>query len=121
MTTPILTAIENQDREALRELLSEDVTFNSPVRSYTGRDEVVHLLATIGSLEGDLRATRSITFVQLGELDGVLHEAWDEDGRLKELTLTLRPLGRLLKTVEEMGRALGQPAAPAQRAGGGGE
>jgi SnoaL-like protein len=102
----ILNAIANRDQEALRELLAEDVTFNSPVRSYTGRDEVVHLLTTIGGLEDDMRATRSITFVQFGKLDGVLHEAWDEDGRLKELTLTLRPLGPLLKTVEKMGQAL---------------
>jgi hypothetical protein len=102
----ILNAIANQDREALRELLADDVTFNSPVRSYTGRDEVAHLLTTIGGLDDDLRATRSITFVQFGKLDGVLHEAWDEDGRLKELTLTLRPLGPLLKTVERMGQAL---------------
>jgi SnoaL-like domain len=109
----ILKAIATQDRDALRELVAEDVTFNSPVRTYTGRDEVVHLLATLGGLEDNLRTTRSITFVQFGELDGVLHEAWDDDGHLKELTLTLRPLGRLLKAVDRMGQALGQPAGPA--------
>jgi hypothetical protein len=114
MTTPLITAVANQDRDELRELLAEDVTFNSPVRTYTGREEVTHLLATIGSLEDDLRPTRSTTFVQFGKLDGVLHEAWDEDGRLKELTLTLRPLGPLLKAVDRMGRALGEPAGPAQ-------
>jgi hypothetical protein len=113
MTTPILTAIAAQDRDALHDLLAEDVTFNSPVRSYTGREEVMHLLATIGSLEGELRPTRSVTFVQFGKLDGVLHETWDDDGRLEELTLTLRPLGPLLKVVEQMGAALGQPAGPA--------
>jgi hypothetical protein len=114
MTTPLITAVSNQDRDELRELLAEDVTFNSPVRSYTGREEVIHLLATIGSLEDDLRPTRSVTFVQFGKLDGVLHEAWDEDGQLKELTLTLRPLGPLLKAVDRMGRALGEAAGPAQ-------
>jgi hypothetical protein len=109
----ILSAIANQDRETLRELLADDVTFNSPVRSYSGREEVTHLLATIGSLEGELRPTGSVTFVQFGKLDGVLHQKWDDDGRLKELTLTLRPLGPLLKAVEQMGTALGQPAGPA--------
>ena len=104
---PTLTAMANQNRDALRELLAEDVTFNSPVRTYQGREEVIHLLATIGSLEDDLRPTRSITFVQFGELDGVLHESWDDDGHLKELTLTLRPLGQLLKAVDRMGKALG--------------
>jgi SnoaL-like domain len=107
---PTLTAMANQDRDALRELLAEDVTFNSPVRTYQGRDEVIHLLATIGSLEDDLRPTRSITFVQFGELDGVLHESWDDDGHLKELTLTLRPLGQLLKAVDRMGKALDEAA-----------
>jgi hypothetical protein len=106
MTTPILTAIAEQDRDALRELLAEDVRFNSPVRSYTGRDEVVHLLATIGSLQNELRAVRSITFLEFGKLDGVLHESSDADGRVSELTLMLRPLGPLLKVVEEMGKAL---------------
>jgi hypothetical protein len=110
----ILSAIANQDRDALHDLLAEDVTFNSPVRSYRGREEVVHLLATIGGLEDEMRATRSITFVQFGKLDGVLHEAWDDDGRLKELTLTLRPLGRLLKAVERMAAALREAAGPAQ-------
>jgi len=107
---PTLTAMANQNRDALRELLAEDVTFNSPVRTYQGREEVIHLLATIGSLEDDLRPTRSITFVQFGELDGVLHESWDDDGHLKELTLTLRPLGRLLKAVDRMGKALDEAA-----------
>ena len=37
-----------------------------------------------------------------------------ESGSLKELTLTLRPLGPLLKAVDRMGRALGEPAGPAQ-------
>jgi hypothetical protein len=114
MTTPIFTAIATQDRGALRDLLAEDVTFNSPVRSYTGREEVVNLLATIGGLEDELRPTRSTTFVQFGKLDGVLHEAWDDDGQLKELTLTLRPLGQLLKAVDRMGAALREPAGPAQ-------
>jgi len=107
---PTLTAMANQNRDALRELLAEDVTFNSPVRTYQGREEVIHLLATIGSLEDDLRPTRSITFVQFGELDGVLHESWDDDGHLKELTLTLRPLGQLLKAVDRMGKALDEAA-----------
>jgi hypothetical protein len=109
----ILRAIERQDRDELRELLAEDVTFNSPVRTYQGRDEVAHLLTTIGTLEDDMRPTRSVTFVQFGKLDGVLHEAWDDDGRLKELTLTLRPLGPLLKAVDRMGKALGEAAGPA--------
>jgi len=107
---PTLTAMANQNRDALRELLAEDVTFNSPVRTYQGREEVIHLLATIGSLEDDLRPTRSITFVQFGELDGVLHESWDDDGHLKELTLTLRPLGQLLKAVDRIGKALDEAA-----------
>jgi hypothetical protein len=108
----ILTAIADQDREALRELLAEDVRFNSPVRSYVGREEVVHLLATIGSLQQELRPVRSITFLELGELDGVLYEDRDPSGHVSELTLTLRPLGQLLKAVEQMGRALGQPTGP---------
>ncbi len=128
MSTPIVAAIANRDAAALHDLLAEDVTFNSPVRSYTGRDEVVHLLTTIGGLQEELHATRcvdapgeTVSFIETRGLDGVLDERYDGDGRVTELTLMLRPLSELLDAVKRMGAALGQPAGPAQRARGGGQ
>ena len=117
MSTPILAAMSEQDDHALRQLLAEDVRFNSPVRSYTGRDHVIHLLTTIGSLQYELRATRRLdgpqeraTFIEMraGErkLDGVLDERHDEAGRVVELTLMLRPLSELREAVKRMAEAL---------------
>jgi SnoaL-like domain len=113
MSTPIVAAIANGDAAALHDLLAEDVTFNSPVRSYTGRDEVVHLLTTIGGLQEELRTTRcvdapgeTVSFIETRGLDGVLDERYDGDGRVTELTLMLRPLSELLDAVKRMGAAL---------------
>src|SRR4051794_25083901 len=119
MSTPILTALTERDGVALREQLATDVTFNSPVRSYHGRDDVAHLLELIGGLLADLRVTRlvdapgeTVAFVSAGAgagerpLDGVLDERRDDAGQTVELTLMLRPLGALLHAIERMGKAL---------------
>jgi len=117
MSTPILTALTERDGAALREQLATDVTFNSPVRSYHGRDDVAHLLELIGGLLADLRVTRlvdapgeTVAFVSAGAgerpLDGVLDERRDDAGQTVELTLMLRPLGALLQAIERMGKAL---------------
>jgi hypothetical protein len=113
MSTPIVTAIRERDARALNELLAEDVRFNSPVRSYEGRDQVVHLLTTLGGLQTELHATRCVdapgeivSFIEMPGLDGVLDERYDGDGRVTELTLLLRPLSELLDAVKRMGAAL---------------
>jgi SnoaL-like domain len=112
----LLQAIQARDRAALAELLAEDAVFHSPVASYRGRDEVVHLLATIGGVLDDVNVTRevdTVTFVtaQVGDhqLDGMLDEIRDGDGRIAEITLMLRPLAALQAAVERMGRALRAP------------
>jgi hypothetical protein len=117
MTTPIVTAIAKGDAASLNGLLAEDVTFNSPVRTYTGRDDVVHLLTRIG----ELRATRRVdapgeivSFIEMGELNGVLDERYDTGGRVTELTLMLRPLSELLDAVKQMGAALEAEPLPSR-------
>jgi hypothetical protein len=113
----LLDAIRDRDTGALDELLADQVTFNSPVRSYRERGQVLHLLSTIGGVVEELSLARAVegpgetvAFVtaRSGDerLDGVLDVRHDENGRAVEITLMLRPLGPLLRAVERMGQAL---------------
>jgi ketosteroid isomerase-like protein len=113
----LLGAIRERDREALAAMVADDVVFNSPVTTYRGRDQVVDLLALIGSVFTGLTVTREVetaTFVRGrsngDELDGVLVEITDSDGRIAEITLLLRPLAALQSAVRRMARALAEGA-----------
>jgi SnoaL-like domain len=109
----LLEAIAGRDRDELMRLLAEDVVFHSPVQTYRGRDQVIHLLVTIGGiLEGfEVKreadgATFFATQVEEHPMDGVLDVDTDEDGRITEITLMLRPLAALQAAVARMARAL---------------
>jgi hypothetical protein len=117
-SSPLVAAIRASDRAALAGLLADDVVFHSPVTDYHGRDEVVHLLANIGTVIDDVRIRRelsrdeeTVAFVEgtVGgrPIEGVLDQIHDEAGRIRELTLILRPLDALLEGVKRMGAALG--------------
>ena len=94
------------------------MTFHSPVANYHDRDQVVHLLVTIGGVIDDVRVRRevaqgreTVTFVE-GEVagravEGVFDQVEGEDGRIRELTLMLRPLDALIEAAKRMAAALG--------------
>ena len=70
-----------RQRDALVSMLAEDVVFHSPVQTYRGREQVIHLLMTIGGVIDDVRVTREldgVTFftaeVEEHPVDGVLVE-----------------------------------------------
>jgi hypothetical protein len=111
----LLDAIAGRDRDRLNALLADDVVFHSPVQTYRGREQVVHLLLTIGGvLDGieEVRGVGTVTFfaavVEEHPLDGMLDEH-AKDGRLTEITLMLRPLAALQAAVARMARALADP------------
>jgi hypothetical protein len=117
-TTTLIDALRAADRAALEDVLSEDVSFHSPVTDYQGRDEVVNLIATIGTVVEDVRVRRELrqdretaTFIEAAvggrAVDGVLDQFHDESGRVCEITLMLRPLEALLEGVKRMRTALG--------------
>jgi hypothetical protein len=121
--TELVQALAERDGAALDRLLAANARFNSPVRSYDDRADVVHLLTTLSGMFGELSPMRewagaggAATFVTVraggDELDGVIEELYGDDGRVAEVTLMLRPLGRLLRAVEEMGRALESSPLP---------
>jgi phage major head subunit gpT-like protein len=112
----LLAAIADSDREALNALLADDVVFHSPVQTYRGRDQVVHLLTIVGGIIEDVEATREldgVTFfaatVEEHPVDGMLDEHSDAAGHIAEITLMLRPLAQLQAAVARMARALAGP------------
>ena len=116
----LLSAIRERDREALAAMVTDDVVFHSPATTYRGRDQVVDLLALIGGVLEDVTSTRqveTVTFVKGysdgEELNGVLVEITDSDGRIAEITLLLRPLAALQTAVRRMARALAEGQGPA--------
>jgi hypothetical protein len=122
-TNPLLDAIRAQDANTLDRALADDVAFHSPVRSYRHRDDVIHLLRTIGGLLGDIEARRELsgpngtaTFLSASvagkPIEGVLEQVRDGDGRVAEVTLMLRPLDAQLAAIERMGQALAAEPLP---------
>jgi hypothetical protein len=120
----LLEAITARQREALNSMLAEDVVFHSPVQTYRGRGQVIHLLMTIGGVIEDVDVTRElegVTFftaqVEEHPVDGVLVEEHGrggsrdagEGGEIAEITLMLRPLAQLQAAVARMARALAEP------------
>jgi hypothetical protein len=115
----LLSAIRERDREALGAMVADDVVFHGPATTYRGRDQVVDLLVLTGSVLEDVTSTRqveTVTFVTAHsdgeELNGVLVEITDSDGRIAEITLLLRPLAALQTAVRRMARALAEGAGP---------
>jgi SnoaL-like domain len=114
---PLLAAIAGRDRDALVELLAEDVVFHSPVQTYRGRPQAVHLLVTAGGVLEGVNVTREldgVTFftaqVEEHPVDGMLDQHADDEGRVREITLMLRPLAQLQAAVARMARALAEPS-----------
>ena len=120
-------AIEARDLETLMGLLAQDVVFRSPAvfTPYHGREQVGVLLAAVGEVLTDVRFER-----QLSSEDGADHALVfrarvgdrqvegcdflhvDDEGRIDELVVVLRPLTGLVALAEAMGRRLAPVLAP---------
>ena len=115
----LLRAIRERDRDALAALVADDVVFYSPATVYRGREQVVDLLALIGTVLEDVTVTReveTVTFIkgrsEGDELDGVLVEVKGDDGLIAEITLLLRPLPAVQKAVVRLARAMAEGGQP---------
>jgi SnoaL-like domain len=111
-------AVERRDPKRLRECLAEDVSFLSPVvfRAYEGR-EVVATILTEGAMKvfsafryvERLENERCATLIfeaRAGDRDvqGLDLLRFDEQGKVKELIVMVRPLSGLTALAEAMGR-----------------
>jgi hypothetical protein len=111
----LLDAIRGSDADTLRAMLAEDVVFHSPVQTYRGRDQTIHLLVIVGRVLDAAHVTREVdgvtffaAYVEDHPVDGVLVQRVDQYGRITEITLMLRPLAALQAAVARMARALAE-------------
>ena len=112
-------AAESKDFSQLEELTAEDVTFRSPVvfKPYEGRQALTALLNAVVQVFEDFRyveqveSGRSAVLVfkaRVGEreLDGVDVLSFDEQGRVVELMVMVRPMSGVQALAEAMQRKL---------------
>lgn len=117
---PFRRAAESKDLDLLVETLCEDVVLHSPVlfRGFEGRDTVAavltHVAATLENLtytdelaDGNTVALRFKAKVGDRELEGIDFLELDENGRVAELTVFMRPLSALTAFNEQMMVRLG--------------
>jgi hypothetical protein len=126
MTHPFRRAAEAEDPDLLRETLREDVVLHSPVlfRGFEGREAVAFVLGHVAATLEDLTYTGELTeegavalhfTANVGdrELEGIDLLELDEQGKIAELTVFMRPLSALTAFNERMGERLGsEPPAP---------
>jgi SnoaL-like domain len=117
---PFRRAAEAKDLELLTETLREDVVLHSPIlfRGFEGRDVVsqvlTHVAATLENLtytdelsDENTVALRFKASVGDRELEGIDFLELDEDGRVAELTVFMRPMSALTRFNEQMAERLG--------------
>ncbi len=98
-------AAEAKDFSAIDDLLSEEVTFRSPVvfTPYDGREAVATLLSAVVQVFEDFRYTghvetddqAALAFsARVGdkELDGIDFLRFDDEGKVVELSVYIRPM-----------------------------
>jgi hypothetical protein len=119
---PFRRAAEAKDLELLTETLREDVILHSPIlfRGFEGRETVIavlsHVAATLEDLSyiDELNDGKSVALrfkakvaSTSRELEGIDFLELDEDGRVAELTVFMRPFSALTAFNEQMSARLG--------------
>lgn len=117
---PFRRAAEAKDLDLLAETLREDVVLHSPVlfRGFEGREVVATVLTHVAAALEDLsyvdeladERTVALRFqARVGDrqLEGIDFLELDEDGRVAELTVFMRPLSALTAFNQEMTERLG--------------
>jgi hypothetical protein len=117
---PFRRAAEAKDVALMTETLREDVVLHSPIlfRGFEGRETVAmiltHVAATLEDLTyvDELAGERTVALrfkANVGdrELEGIDFLELDEDGRVAELTVFMRPLSALTAFNAQMAQRLG--------------
>ena len=117
MVHPFRRAIEARDLDAAVALMREDVVFRSPAvfKPYHGREAVRRLLAAVMAVFEDFRYVREIgaddardhalvfeTRVGDKQIEGCDFIQLDDDGRIAEFTVMVRPMSGMLALAEAM-------------------
>ncbi|MEU7169228.1 nuclear transport factor 2 family protein [Streptomyces morookaense] len=130
---PFRKAVENRDEAAVEALLADDVVFTSPVafKPYPGKAITAAILRGVMRVFGDFTYVREIAnpdgrdhaFVFTATVDGrqiqgcdFLH--FDEEGKIDDFTVMVRPLSAAKALAEAMGAEFDRIAAEAGGAAG---
>ncbi|MFD0368163.1 nuclear transport factor 2 family protein [Streptomyces sp. NPDC059071] len=126
-------AVEAGDHAAIEALLAEDVVFTSPVafKPYPGKAITAAILRGVTRVFTDFRYVREIVGAdgrdhalvfkaKVGdrEIDGCDFLHLDEDGRIDDFTVMVRPLSAAQALSEAMGAQFDRIAAEATEAAG---
>jgi uncharacterized protein len=116
-------AVVAGDMETAIAQLADDVVFRSPAvhRPYEGREATATILRAVAEVfedfhytdvldEGDRAGLVFAARVGDRQLQGWDYLRFDDDGRIAELTVMLRPLSGLIAVTEAMGAILGSEA-----------
>ncbi|MFI5029049.1 MAG: nuclear transport factor 2 family protein [Solirubrobacterales bacterium] len=117
---PFRRAAEAKDLELMSETLREDVVLHSPIlfRGFEGREIVIQVLTHVAATLEDFVYTdeladdRTVALrfkarVEDRELEGIDFLELDEEGRVAELTVFMRPMSALTRFNEQMAERLG--------------
>ncbi len=117
---PFRAAAEAKDLEGMKETLREDVILHSPIlfRGFEGRDVVIQVLTHVAATLEDFAYTDELAEdgvvvlrfkARVGdrELEGIDFLELDEEGRVAELTVFMRPMSALTRFNEQMAARLG--------------
>ncbi len=112
-------AAESKDFSRFEEIFAEDATFRSPAvfKPYEGRDAVAMILNAVARVFEDFRYTDHLETGDVAvlafsatvgdrELDGVDLLRFDGEGKVREMTVYIRPMSGLHALAEAMQRAL---------------
>lgn len=122
---PFRKAVEAGDHDALVALLADDVVFTSPVafRPYSGKAATAAILGRVAQVFSDLRYVREIAdtggrdhaflfTAKIGDrtVNGCDFLHFDEDGRIDDFLVMVRPLSAANALAEAMGTRFEWPA-----------
>jgi hypothetical protein len=123
---PFRRAAEAKDLDLLAEALRDDVVLHSPIlfRGFEGREIVTQVLTHVAAVLEDLvyveelTGERSVALrfkakVDDLELEGIDFLELDDEGRVAELTVFMRPMSALTRFNEKMRERLGVEGSPA--------
>jgi SnoaL-like domain len=115
MSDRFRAAVEAKDLSAIDELFTDDVSFRSPVvyAAYEGREAIGVVLAAVVQVFEDFRYTDQVETgdtavlvfeARVGdrELNGVDILRFDDDGRVKEMMVMVRPMSGVNALAEAM-------------------
>jgi SnoaL-like protein len=120
------TAVEAGNLDGMIDALADDIVFHSPItfKPFEGREAVATLLGVVVRTFEDFRYTdeldadgrKALIFqARVGDrqVEGLDLLRFDDDGKIADFTVMVRPLSAAMALAERVGKGLEQAAAGA--------